>query len=46
MRFTHPAGNQLRDLGAEVEDQDFLMHEFKKWSKTGMLDRRLRAFLI
>ena len=35
MRLAHAAGDELRDLGAEVEDEDFLvLHEaaavFKK----------------
>jgi hypothetical protein len=26
MRFAHAPGNQLGDLRAEIEDQDFLVH--------------------
>jgi hypothetical protein len=25
MRFAHAAGDQLRDLGAEIEDEDFVV---------------------
>jgi hypothetical protein len=33
MGFAYPAGNQLSDLGAEIENQNFVVHE------EGLLER-------
>jgi len=39
MRFAHAPGDQLGDLGAEIENQDFVVHRGGKLERVGDLER-------
>ena len=48
MGFAHPARDQLRDLRAEVEDENFLMHgvDYVNVLKPSSLGARRHTFVI